>query len=154
MSDAINLSSAEEKLKVQSQVACLTSGVSMRPLFKAHRDIAVINRVDGALKENDVVLYRYKEGGKLILHRIIKILPDGTYIIRGDSTYKKEYVKRDMIIGVLDTIYRKGKYINCRDSKGYRAYIIYIRLSYPIRLVLHKVRRTLGWIKRKLAIRN
>ncbi len=154
MNDAVNLNSVEEKLKTQPQVSCLTSGASMKPLFKTHRDIAVINRVVNPLKVNDVVLYRYREGDKLILHRIIKILPDGTYIIRGDSTYTNEYVKRNMIIGVLDSLYRRGKYINCQASKGYRAYVIYIRLSYPVRFILRRVRSMLGRIKRKLVINN
>lgn len=150
MKETVNLSSAEEKLKTQPQISCLTAGASMKPLFKTHRDIAIINRVDEHnLRENDVVLYRYKAGDKLILHRIIKILPNDTYIIRGDNTYTREYVKRDMIIGVLESLYRKGKYINCESSNGYRIYIVYIRLSYPIRFVLYKTRRMLGKFKRK-----
>ena len=143
---------AAEKLRAQKQASFLTSGVSMKPLFKSHRDIAVVKPIESELKVNDVVLYSYPKSEKMILHRIIKTLPDGTYIIRGDNTYKNEYVKRDMIIGVLSGIYRKGKYIDCRKSKPYLAYIIYIRLSYPIRFVLFKVRRMLGRIKRSLGL--
>lgn len=147
-----NINQVAQKLETQNEASFLTSGVSMWPLFKTHRDIAVVKKVDGDLAAHDVILYNYPKSEKMILHRIIKALPDGTYIVRGDNTYKKEYVKRDMIIGVLTGLYRKGKYINCYESSLYNIYVIFIRISYPIRFLLHKTRRMLGKIKRKLGL--
>lgn len=137
MKNAYVLNNAEQQLKTQSQVACFTSGTSMRPMLKAHRDIVIIEHLSGKPKLNDVLLYKYKNDDKLILHRIIKALPDGTYITRGDNTYIDEHITNENIIGVLKYFYRNGRYIDCSLSKGYRLYVLIMKSLYPIRWFLH-----------------
>lgn len=145
-----DINAVEEQLKTQDTVAYLTSGASMRPLLRTHKDIVVISKPVHPLSVGDVPLYKKAGVEKLILHRVIGIRPDGTYIIRGDNTYHKEYVPQSDVVGVMTAIYRGGKYIDC-ESKGYKAYIKLNKLFYPLRwLWKTKIRATLGRIKRKI----
>ena len=119
------LINADEALKTNEEIAVLTSGISMRPMLREHRDVVIIGRVSGRLKKNDVPLYRRAGSGKFVLHRILKVTEDG-YVIRGDNLYRKEYdVKDSDIIGVLKAFYRDGKYYDCLHSRKYRLYVFF-----------------------------
>ncbi len=146
-----DINAVEEVLKTQDSAAFLTSGASMRPLLRTHKDIVVISKPQHPLNVGDVPLYKKAGVDKLILHRIIGVRPDGVYIIRGDNTYHKEYIPQGDVVGVMTAIYRGGKYIDCAASKGYKIYVKTNRFFYPVRwLWKTKIRATLGKIKRKL----
>lgn len=126
----------------------LTDGISMYPLFRKNKDIAVIKNVTESLKVNDVPLYSRNNMDKLVLHRIVNI-KNGNYIIRGDNLYINETDVTDKdIVGVLKGFYRDGKYYDCKKSRKYKLYVFYIRISYPIRYCLIKIRRILSRIKK------
>ena len=127
------LKNAEALLKTQAEVMTRTRGASMRPLLRQGRDIVVIKRPQFPLKAGDVPLYRVREKKELVLHRILKADKDGTYIIRGDNLFLKEYVKESQIVGVMKAFYREGKYCDCEKSRKYKLYIILNRVSYPLR---------------------
>lgn len=146
-----DINAVEEQLKTQDTVAYLTSGASMRPLLRTHKDIVVISKPVHPLTVGDVPLYKKKGVEKLILHRIIGVSPDGTYIIRGDNTYQKEYVPQSDVVGVMTAIYRGGKYIDCSTSRTYKTYVKINRLLYPARrLWKTKIRAFLGRVKAKI----
>lgn len=127
--------SIETVIEEQGEVVASTGGISMYPMLRNKRDMVVIERINRKLKKHDVPLYRVKSG-QLVLHRIIKIT-DGGYIIRGDNLYVKEKnITDDNIIGVLKAFYRNGKFCDCATSKGYKLYIFWVRISYPVRYVL------------------
>lgn len=110
------------------------SGTSMFPMLKSGKDRVVIVPVDRSLKKNDVPLY---EGGngKLVLHRIIKVKPDG-YVIRGDNLYRNEYdVTDEKIVGVLKGFYKGDKLYNCDTNFRYKLYVCFIHATYPLRYV-------------------
>ena len=127
------LKNIEELLKTQDEVMTRTKGTSMRPLLKQGRDIVVIKRPHFPLKSGDAPLYRVEGKKELVLHRILKVLKDGTYIIRGDNLFRKEYVTESQIVGVMKAFFRDGKYCDCEKSRKYKLYIIINRASYPIR---------------------
>ena len=127
-----NLTSLEKELSDSGVFAYVTSGESMEPLFRTHRDIVVIKRVEGTLRPNDVALYRGAPG-KYILHRVIRVRPD-CYVTRGDNTYVFEYVPKEMVIGVLSEFNRNGKRYEVTHL-GYRIYSRLWRLIYPFRWV-------------------
>lgn len=130
------------------EIKGLTVGNSMYPLFKNERDIVTVKKMVEKPKKNDVLLYKKSNGDGLILHRLLKITDDGM-IIRGDNQYVKETdVTFDRVVGVMTSYERKGKYYECDKSKAYKAYVIYIRLSYPIRRLLHKFKSLIIRIKR------
>ncbi len=137
----------ERELSERGSIAYITKGVSMRPLFRTHRDMIVIKPPERQLKKYDIVLYR-GEDGEYILHRIIKVKEE-CFVIRGDNTYKKEFVPKDRVIGVLVSFNRKGK----RGSPDTLSFKIYSRLwhfIYPLRYLYVKTRATLGRIYRKI----
>ena len=128
--------------------ASVTVGSSMRPLFKTHRDMVVLKRVSGMLNKYDVVLYRVND--KYILHRIIGIDRDrGVYIIRGDNTYSKEYVKFDKILASLISFSRAGKHHSVTDLT-YRIYSVVWNILYPLRYVARRPYSLLSRAYRKI----
>lgn len=140
--------SIEAALEENGEVVTSTAGTSMYPMLRNKRDMVVIKQVDRKLKKHDVPVYRLKSG-KLVMHRILKVTEKG-YIIRGDNLYKNEYnVTDDIIIGMLKAFYREGKFYDVETSKKYKLYVLWVRLSYPIRFVLcHLIRPQLGKLKR------
>ncbi len=138
------LKNADIALAEEPEIAVLTRGISMRPMLREHKDIAIIERVTRKLKKYDVPLYRKKGCDRFILHRIVKITDKG-YVIRGDNLYYNEYdVTDDDIIGVLKAFYRNGKYYNCATSKTYKLYIIINQFLF--------IFRALWWFKIKVIL--
>ncbi|MBQ6848267.1 MAG: S24/S26 family peptidase [Clostridia bacterium] len=143
------IENVEKILKEKGEIAVCTSGTSMYPMLRNRKDMSLIKSVEQELEKNDVVLYRVKDG-KLVLHRILNVEND-CYVIRGDNLYKKEYIKKDDVFGVLKGFYRNGKYVDCGESKGYRLYILYVKLSFSIRYLMFGLARPfLGKVKRFL----
>ena len=138
----------ESALEKFGTYASVTYGVSMRPLFKTHRDMVILQKPNKPLEKYDVVLYRI--GEKYVLHRIIKLDEERKMcIIRGDNTFKKEYVPKNKIIAVLVSFNRKGKSHTVLD-RSYRAYSVFWNAIYPIRYPIHLLRSLLAKIYHKL----
>ena len=136
----------EEVIKTRGTYMTNTLGISMRPLFKTHRDAVILARPDREIRKYDVVLYKTERG--YILHRVVKIKGD-TLIIRGDNTFKKEYVKASDVFAYMIACNRKGKRREITDL-SYRLYSRFWNFIYPVRFVLRKIRTFLGKIKRKI----
>lgn len=137
----------EDELSKYGTYAANTVGTSMQPLFKTHRDVAVLKKLDRTLKKYDVVLYT-GASHKYILHRIIGVRED-YFVIRGDNTFVKEYVSRDRILAYLVSFNRKGKH-HTVDEFGYKLYSRFWNFIYPIRYFMLLLRRVLGKIKRTI----
>ncbi len=130
--------------------ASVTSGVSMRPLFKTHRDVVVLMRPKGRLCKYDVALYRV--GEKYILHRVVGFDEKAcVYLIRGDNTFRLERVPEGAVIARLVSFNRAGKHVSVTD-KGYLRYVKFWNFIYPIRLLFKKcenfLRRIFRFIKK------
>ena len=138
--------SIEDELSKHGSYASNTLGPSMRPLFKTHRDVVVMQPLDREVKKYDIVLYKDPRG--YILHRVVKI-KGNTLIIRGDNTFKPEFVEKDRVIARVVSFNRKGKHHTVND-KGYLFYVHFWNIIYPVRFVLRKIRLLLGKIKRKI----
>lgn len=138
----------EDVLQKTGIFVSTTSGVSMYPMLRDRKDTIVVKTYEGRLKKFDVPLY--KSGSRYILHRIIKVTPDG-YVIRGDNCDRKEYhVKDDDILGVLTEFYRGEKKIDM-NGMGYKLYVqIYCRMFWVqwfwrrLRNLVAKVKRIAG----------
>lgn len=110
----------EDVLEKEGMYVCTTSGMSMYPMLRNRRDTIVIRKKNGRLKKYDVPLYR--RGKSYVLHRIIRVLPDGGYDIRGDNCLEVEKaVPEENIIGYLDGFWRGSKEISM-NSVLYRIY--------------------------------
>ena len=138
----------EQELDKYGVYASVTSGVSMRPLFKTHRDMVIIQKPEGELKKYDVVLYPSVKKDKYILHRIISV-KENEYLIRGDNTFFVEHLPKDAIIGVLTEFNRAGKRHSVNEF-GFKLYSRVWNFIYPIRYVWHLIRSLLARIYRKI----
>ena len=140
--DSCEAGSIEHILETDGVYPSITSGRSMRPLFKTHRDMIVVKRCDERPRKYDVVLYRI--GEKYILHRIIGTDEEKKlFIIRGDNTYKKEYVPFSKVIARLTSFTRKGKHGSV-DDRSYKVYSRIWNFIYPIRYVIYLLKRIAG----------
>ena len=141
---------AKQLITEKGEITGVTSGDSMKPLFRSQKDSAVIVAITRPLTVNDVILYRKPTTNELILHRIIKINGE-KLVIRGDNLYRNENnIPQDDIIGVLKAFYRGGKYFECESTVWYKLYVFYIRASYPLRYTFVKGFRLLKRILRKI----
>ena len=129
--------SIEDELRKHGTYATNTVGTSMQPLFKTHRDAVFVALPQKEIKKYDVLLYRDPHE-RYLLHRVIGI-KDGVFIIRGDNTYKKEYVPCERVIARMVSFTRKGKHHEVGEL-GYRFYSRFWNFIYPARYCLHKVR--------------
>ncbi len=144
------MSTFEEILKKDGRLVYKTRGVSMLPMLHQNRDIVVIVPPEGRLKKYDVALY--KRGSSYILHRIIGT-QDEEYLIRGDNTYRMEYVPPELMIGVLTGFVRNGKSYSVEDT-GYQIYCRIWNAIYPLRKLLFLMRRIAGKTARMLGLRR
>ena len=138
----------EGELEKYGVYASVTSGVSMRPLFKTHRDVIIVKKPEGELKKYDVALYRAPGVESCILHRVIGVRDD-VYLIRGDNTFVVERVPKDRIIAVLTEFNRAGKRHSVEDL-GYRFYSRLWHYLYPFRYLWHELYRLMAKVYRFL----
>ena len=100
----------EQELETHGSLIYTNRGVSMLPLLRQDRDILVIEkRGEERCRKYDAVLFK-RDNGQYILHRILKLL-DGGYFIVGDNCTDGEYVREEQVLGVLQTVRRDGKTI-------------------------------------------
>lgn len=123
------IDSIENVLNNNGFISYKVLGKSMEPMIVPNKDIITIKKKTNSIKlyENDVVLYRQK--GKLILHRIVEILPNGEYVILGDNCSRKEYgIFEKDIIAVLTSFKHNGVHYETTNQK-YLEYIERLRDS-------------------------
>lgn len=130
--------SFEEMLEEQGYIVYTNIGESMLPLLRQKKDIVEIRKKEtGRCRKYDMVLY--KRNSQYILHRILKVLPDG-YVIAGDHNLFLEYdIADEQILGVVTRVVRDGKSINMTDKK----YLFYVHLwcdFYPVRILILRIK--------------
>ncbi len=124
----------EQVLAERGVYVSTTVGTSMRPMLRNRRDrVVILPKTEERLKKYDLPLYRSSDG-RYLLHRIIKV-EERHYVIRGDNTYRKEYIPEERILGYVTEFYRKGKHVSS-DSCSYRAYAAFWNFIYPIRAAI------------------
>lgn len=117
-------SSLEAELRQKGEIVYTNTGDSMYPLIRPVGDIIVVKRKTSGFKRYDIPLYK-RNNGKYVLHRILKVNKNGTYVTCGDNRYTKEYGLTDEnMLGILHSVVRDGKEIKMTDVK----YRIYSRL--------------------------
>ncbi len=136
-----------ETLEKQGMIVSVPVGTSMWPMLRNRKDHIVIRKATAPLKRYDVPLYQ-RTNGKLVLHRILDITPEG-YVLCGDNQFQKEYgVKQEQILGVLTAFYRGDKMIDCVSDKKYLRYVKVWCLSVKLRIPVFIMRKCIGRLKR------
>ena len=127
-------------------------GYSMMPLLRQRKDIIEIRqKPQGRCRKYDVILY--KRHNKYILHRIIKVFPDGYKVLGDHNTWFDKTVTDDMIIGVMARVIRDGKRITTQNI-WYKIYVHIWCDFYPIRFFMIKMKaliyKCLSFVKRRV----
>lgn len=138
-----------EQLKNGGTVVFKPKGISMLPLIRQGKDSVVITKNTSPLKKYDIPLYR-RDDGSFILHRIVKISADGTYITCGDNQVILEYgIKESQIIGIVTKVSR-GNRVYCISSPFLKFLCFYAVL----RRIYKKsfFRRAIRWGLRKCKV--
>ena len=105
-----------------ARVAFTTSGTSMLPMLRDRKDVVYLRKLEGRAKKYDVVLYR-RNSGEYVLHRVVRVEPNGTYVLCGDNQVALERgVKQEQMLAVVEAFRRGGTLINCRRSILYCCY--------------------------------
>ena len=134
-------STFERELNRKGNITYTCQGVSMLPLLRQQRDLFTITKKQGRCRKYDVALYKRADGA-YVLHRIIKLLPDG-YVFLGDNCLNKEYdIKEEAVLGVMTSFVRDGK----EYAADGRSCLLYARVWY----MLYPIRRLWKLFKMKL----
>lgn len=113
----------EEALLRGDTVRLTVTGNSMYPLLHSRRDTVTLSPA-GKIKKYDITFHK-RQDGRYILHRVLKIQKDGTYLIAGDNELKTEPpVMREQIFGVVTEFTRWGE---TKKPKGLW-YWLYVRI--------------------------
>lgn len=130
-------SSIKNELSQGHSCASTTVGLSMFPMLRNRRDIVILEPVTGALKRYDVAMYQ-RPSGQYVLHRILRVKPDG-YVICGDNQFRKEYpVPHEWVQGVLSGFYRGDRFISVKDWR-YRIYVHIWCDFFPVRAFILRI---------------
>lgn len=112
-----------ESVKENKSVKIRVTGRSMQPMLYHGRDFVTLVKPPKKLRKYDVAFY-IRDNGSAILHRVVGLQREGTYIFRGDNQWKKERcVRQDQIIAVVSDFIRNGKTIDVNGSFGYKLYV-------------------------------
>ncbi len=116
------------------------TGVSMQPMLNGTTDTVVLTKKPQKLSKYDVVFFRRNKDNAIVLHRIVKVVDDSTYLLSGDSQYHFETVCYDDVFAVLKSFTHNGKTIST-DSFGYKVYSCIILAKKYTRIFLSKMYR-------------
>ena len=145
----MNKRTYEQELDRTGQLIYTTVGTSMRPFIRSQEDLVLIQRKTGPRYEKyDAVLYR-RDSGQYVLHRIVKVTPDG-YTMCGDNrAHREPGIRDDQILGVLTAVIRKGQKIDVRTAEYRRKIRLWVAM-YPLRAVIIKTKGLLYRLWKKL----
>lgn len=110
-----------EQLDAGKTVRFAPKGVSMLPLIRQDLDTVVIKTAPPKLKKYDLALYRRKNG-QFVLHRVVGVNKDGSYVMCGDNQYWREYGITDENILAMAVGYYKGNEYISFDDENYIKY--------------------------------
>ncbi len=119
------------------EVPVPVTGTSMVP-FLHPGDMAYLSLPDSALKKGDIVLFT-RPDGQYVLHRIVKVGRDGSFLMLGDAQVTKEPVpSRDRIHARVTAVRRREKLIRPGDREW--------ELYAGPWVALAPLRRQIGWM--------
>lgn len=132
----------------QRHVAIPVAGGSMVP-FLHHGDTVYLDTPDSPLKKGDIVLYT-RAGGRYVLHRIQRVLPDGGFVMVGDAQQELELIpNRSQIYARVTAVRHKGKLTGPGSFRWWLYRYVWLWLR-PVRhRLMHIVPKLKFWKKEK-----
>ena len=118
-------------------------GYSMNPTLGSARDIVhLVSPTQRPPKKGEIVFF-VRSDGRGVLHRLIRVLPDGNFLINGDAQSWTETIRPEQVIAVVSNFERKNRQISC-DSHIYRMYVRLWELLRPVRPAICGAMRLMG----------
>jgi uncharacterized phosphosugar-binding protein len=119
-------------------------GTSMLPTIKAERDSVRLVKAQG-IRKGDIILYKRKSG-QFVLHRIVKLCPDGTLVLCGDNqrAFEKN-VSREDVLFLVESYQKDGKTV----ERGSLSFCLQYRYARALQLVKAVYRRLFSSFCRK-----
>ena len=115
----------------------LISGSSMAPFLVHERDSILFSKPDRELRRGDMVFYQ-RDNGQFVMHRILKVKPEGLYIIGDAQTEVEGPVKPEQVFARVTKVNRKGKWVGPGNFWWWFFSTVWLRL-FPIRRLILKL---------------
>ena len=96
------------------EASMLVAGSSMNPFLIHYRDFIFFKKPDRPLRRGDMVFYQ-RETGQYVMHRILRVKPEGLYIVGDAQTEIEGPVKPEQVFAIVTRVKRKGKMIGPDD---------------------------------------
>lgn len=123
-------------------------GYSMNPTLGNARDIVwLVSPAERPPKKGEIVFF-VRPDGRGVLHRLIRVLPDGCFLINGDAQSWTETIRPEQVIAVVSRFRRKNRQISC-DGWSYRMYVGVWEFLRPVRPAICGVMRLIGRIRKR-----
>ena len=130
----------EDTIKLGGCVPLVVTGHSMKPFLKDGKNIVWLKACTEAdFKRGKILLFR-RTDGKVVLHRVRKVLSDGELVMNGDAQYWCENIKKEQAVAVVTYIEKNGKKKSC-NSLVYRLIVEVWQLLKPLRPCIFRVQR-------------
>ena len=129
------------------QVTIPVKGFSMLPFIRGSKDLVVLEKADGPVKADDIVLFHIgpREDGRYVMHRVLAVDGDKVDIMGDGVPYAHEHVLRSQILAKAVEILRGGKRsVDPYSPRQLRLVHIWQWLR-PVRRYLLFVYRHLPW---------
>ena len=151
LSDAIEI--IEEVLESGGEFLLTPKGTSMLPLIVQGKDRVVLKKYgERAPQKYDIVFYR-RTNGAFVLHRIMKIEKDGSFVMCGDNqTQLERGIRKEQLIAYVSLIHKNDRTIS-PTSFRYRCYVR-VWCFLPYRKLIRLIERVFRGIKRRLSRRS
>ena len=108
----------------------VVTGGSMSPYLHDGRDTVHLRKTED-LQTGKILFFR-RHSGELILHRLRRIMPDGSLLMNGDAQHWCEVISRDQVLAEVLAVTRKnGKTRNETEIPA----VLWRLLWYPTRPV-------------------
>ncbi len=105
----------EEMINSGACIPLYVSGSSMNPFLIDGRDIIRLRKCTQAdFRRRQILLFK-RSDGSLVLHRVFKVLPDGTLLMNGDAQNWCERTDKNQVIAVAYETERNGKIRACNS---------------------------------------
>ena len=127
----------KDVIKSGGQCKLRVTGYSMTPILKHLRDSVILTSPQNRVIKKGEIVFIQRDTGQYVLHRVLKIIDDETFVMNGDAQQWTEIVKNKQVIGVCCKIIRKDKEISC-DNILYKLIIKVWQYSMPIRHIIFK----------------
>jgi signal peptidase I len=129
------------------RVTIPVKGFSMLPFIRGSKDLVVLEKADGSVKADDIVLFHLgpKDGGRYVMHRVLAVDGDQVDIMGDGVPYNHEHVLRNQILAKAVEIIRNGKRsVDPYSPRQLRLVHFWQRLR-PVRRYILFIYRHLPW---------